>query len=61
MTSICLRQLRIRAADVPGWVFGSILCGIDGSRPSLEAARQAAILAGSDTALTYAAVTGEQG
>lgn len=41
--------------------FASILCGVDGSRPSLEAARQAAILAGSDTALTYAAVTWEQG
>jgi nucleotide-binding universal stress UspA family protein len=41
--------------------FSSILCGVDGSRPSLEAARQAALLAGSDTALTYVAVTWEQG
>jgi nucleotide-binding universal stress UspA family protein len=41
--------------------FTSILCGVDGSRPSLEAARQAALLAGSDTALSYVAVTWEQG
>jgi nucleotide-binding universal stress UspA family protein len=42
-------------------VFASILCGVDGSRPSLEAARQAALLADSDAALTFAAVTWEQG
>jgi len=41
--------------------FASILCGIDGSRPSLEAARQAAVLAGDGAALTYVAVTWEQG
>ena len=46
---------------VPGPVFASILCGVDGSRPSLEAARQAAVLAGPDTALTYTALTWEQG
>lgn len=44
-----------------GPVFASILCGVDGSRPSFEAARQAALLAGPDAALTYAAVTWEQG
>jgi nucleotide-binding universal stress UspA family protein len=42
-------------------VFGSILCGIDGGRASLEAARQAAILAGPATPLTYVAVTWEVG
>jgi nucleotide-binding universal stress UspA family protein len=41
--------------------FASILCGVDGCRPSFEAARQAALLADSDAALTYAAVTWEQG
>lgn len=46
---------------IAGPVFASILCGVDGSRPSFEAARQAALLAGPDAALTYAAVTWEQG
>lgn len=41
--------------------FSSILCGVDGSRPSFEAARQAAALAGEASALTYVAVTWEQG
>ena len=41
--------------------FGSILCGVDGSRPSFEAARQAALLAGDGAALTYVAVSWEQG
>lgn len=41
--------------------FSSILCGVDGSRPGFEAARQAAVLAGADTPLTYAAITWEAG
>jgi nucleotide-binding universal stress UspA family protein len=41
--------------------FASIICGVDGSRPSFEAARQAAVLAGPDTALTYVAASWEQG
>jgi nucleotide-binding universal stress UspA family protein len=41
--------------------FGSILCGVDGSRPSFEAARQAALLAGDGAALTYVAVSWERG
>jgi nucleotide-binding universal stress UspA family protein len=44
-----------------GPAFGSILCGVDGSRPSFEAARQAAVLADEGTALRYVAVTWEQG
>jgi nucleotide-binding universal stress UspA family protein len=42
-------------------VFPSILCGIDGTRSSYEAARQAALLAGDGAALTYLAVTWEVG
>ena len=41
--------------------FASIICGVDGSRPSYEAARQAGVLAGDTAALTYVAVTWEQG
>lgn len=41
--------------------FAHILCGVDGSRPSREAARQAAILAGDAAALIYVAVSWEQG
>jgi nucleotide-binding universal stress UspA family protein len=41
--------------------FASILCGVDGSRPSFEAARQAALLGGDGAALTYVAVSWEQG
>jgi nucleotide-binding universal stress UspA family protein len=48
-------------SPVSGLAFASILCGVDGSRPSLEAARQAAVLAGPDSALTYTALTWEQG
>ena len=44
-----------------GPTFASIVCGVDGSRPSLEAARQAALLAGGDAALCYVAVSWEQG
>jgi nucleotide-binding universal stress UspA family protein len=51
--------------DIPSTLhppaFASILCGVDGSRQSLEAARQAAILAGGEAAVTYVAVTWEQG
>lgn len=47
--------------DTAAPVFASILCGVDGSRPSFEAARQAALLAGADAALTYVAVSWEQG
>ena len=42
-------------------LFASIFCGVDGSRPSREAARQAAVLAGDDAALVYVAVSWEQG
>jgi nucleotide-binding universal stress UspA family protein len=41
--------------------FRSIVCGVDGSRPGFEAARQAAILADDSAALTYVAVSWEQG
>lgn len=41
--------------------FASILCGVDGSRPSFEAARQAAILAGDSAGISYVAVAWEQG
>ena len=41
--------------------FASIICGVDGSRPSFEAARQAAALAGDAASLTYVAVSWEQG
>lgn len=41
-------------------VFASVLCGIDGSRASLEAARQAGVLA-QGAALRLLAVTWEQG
>jgi nucleotide-binding universal stress UspA family protein len=44
-----------------GQIYRSILCGVDGSRPSREAARQAAVLAGEDAALVYVAVSWEQG
>lgn len=42
-------------------IFASIVCGVDGSRPGFEAARQAALLAGDSAALTYVAVSWEQG
>ncbi|HET9738351.1 MAG TPA: universal stress protein [Solirubrobacteraceae bacterium] len=42
-------------------MYSYILCGVDGSRPSQEAARQAAVLAGEDAALIYVAVSWEQG
>lgn len=42
-------------------VFGSILCGIDGSRQSFEAARQAAVLATGGATLRLLAVTYEIG
>jgi len=41
--------------------FASIVCGVDGSRPSFEAARQAAVLADEGSTLRYVAVTWEQG
>jgi nucleotide-binding universal stress UspA family protein len=41
--------------------FASIVCGVDGSRPGFEAARQAAILTDDAAALTYVAVSWEQG
>jgi nucleotide-binding universal stress UspA family protein len=40
--------------------FASIVCGVDGSRPSLEAARQAALLTDDGAALTYAAISWPQ-
>jgi nucleotide-binding universal stress UspA family protein len=42
-------------------MYSYILCGVDGSRPSREAARQAAVLAGERAALIYVAVSWEQG
>jgi nucleotide-binding universal stress UspA family protein len=50
--------------DVPSRTlptFASIVCGVDGSRPGFEAARQAAILTDDAAALTYVAVSWEQG
>lgn len=44
-----------------GPTFASIVCGIDGSRSSQEAARQAAMLADPGTDLAYVAVAWEQG
>jgi nucleotide-binding universal stress UspA family protein len=41
--------------------FASIVCGVDGSRPGREAARQAALLTDDGAALTYAAISWEQG
>ena len=41
--------------------FASIVCGINGSRPSFEAARQAALLADPGAGVTYVAVSWEQG
>jgi nucleotide-binding universal stress UspA family protein len=41
--------------------FASIVCGVDGSRPGFEAAHQAAILTDEAAALTYVAVSWEQG
>lgn len=41
--------------------FASILCGVNGSRPSKEAARQAAVLADPGSALAYVAISWEQG
>jgi nucleotide-binding universal stress UspA family protein len=45
----------------PRPVFGSILCGVGGSRQSFEAARQAAVLAGEGAELRFLAVTWEAG
>ena len=42
-------------------VFASIVCGVDDSGPSFEAARQAALLTDEGGSLTCAAVTWEQG
>jgi nucleotide-binding universal stress UspA family protein len=42
-------------------MYSYILCGVDGSRPSREAARQAAVRAGERAALIYVAVSWEQG
>lgn len=50
--------------DVPAHAvptFASIVCGVDGSRPGFEAARQAAILTDDAAALMYVAVSWEQG
>ncbi len=41
--------------------FASIVCGVDGSRPSREAARQAALLADDGAAIVYAAVSWQEG
>jgi nucleotide-binding universal stress UspA family protein len=41
--------------------FASIVCGVDGSRPSFEAAHQAALLTDEGAALTYIALSREQG
>jgi nucleotide-binding universal stress UspA family protein len=44
-----------------GPTFPSIVCGIDGSRPSKEAARQAALLTDPGAVLAYVAVSSETG
>ncbi|HET8757008.1 MAG TPA: universal stress protein [Solirubrobacteraceae bacterium] len=44
-----------------GPTFPSIVCGVDGSRPSKEAARQAALLADPGAVLAYVAVSWETG
>jgi nucleotide-binding universal stress UspA family protein len=44
-----------------GPTFASIVCGIDGSRPSQEAARQAALLTDPGAVLAYVAVSWETG
>jgi nucleotide-binding universal stress UspA family protein len=44
-----------------GPTFASILCGVNGSRPSKEAARQAALLADPGTEVVYVAISWEQG
>jgi nucleotide-binding universal stress UspA family protein len=41
--------------------FASIVCGVDGSRPSREAARQAALLTDDGAAIVYAAVSWQEG
>ena len=41
--------------------FASIVCGVDGSRPSREAARQAALLADDGAALVFAAISWQEG
>jgi nucleotide-binding universal stress UspA family protein len=41
--------------------FASIVCGVDGSRPSFEAARQAALLTDDGAALAYVAMSWERG
>lgn len=41
--------------------FASIVCGVDGSRPGFEAARQAALLTDDGARLTYVSVSWEQG
>ena len=48
-----------RAQDAP--TFASIVCGVDGSRPGFEAARQAARLADDGAALAYVAMSWEEG
>jgi nucleotide-binding universal stress UspA family protein len=47
------------ATDQP--VFGSILCGVNGSRGSQEAARQAALIGGPGAHVSYLAVTYDVG
>jgi nucleotide-binding universal stress UspA family protein len=44
-----------------GPTFASIVCGVDGCRPSKEAARQAALLTDPGAVLTYVAVSSETG
>ena len=44
-----------------GPTFASIVCGVDGSRPSQEAARQAALLTDPGAVLAYVAVSCETG
>ena len=45
----------------PEPAFGSVLCGVNGSRASVEAARQAAVIAGTTGELTLLAVAHERG
>jgi len=44
-----------------GPTFASVVCGVDGSRPSQEAARQAALLTDPGATLAYVAVSWETG
>lgn len=56
-----LSERRNPDAPTPAGVFRTIACGVDGTRASFEAARQAAILAGDGAVLRLLAVAWETG